>query len=405
MGVSSRFPALAFRDFRLFWCGQAISLSGTWMHSVAQSWLVYSLTHSPLYLGLIASLSSLPILLFTVFGGMVADRYPKRTILIITQFLSAVPAVFVAVLADLAIIKVWHVGAAALFLGIINAFDVPTRQSFLAEVVDRSAITNAIALNSAAFNGARILGPMIAGFVIAQVGIPACFYLNALSFIAMLFALFHIKARGVLPQEGKGLAQDMAAGWRFVVREPSVFPIMALIAVFSLFGIPYITLLPILADDVLGAGVTGLSMLVASAGAGSFVAAIAMALRGDIAGKKKFMPLSAIVFSVAITLIPFSENLHISTVLIWFAGWGVVSFLATANSFIQHAVPDALRGRVMSLYTLVFLGLAPIGNSMIGILAHAFGTLFSLKLTGIICIAASALLVYTFRRSHQEVRP
>ncbi len=404
MGITSRFPALAFRDFRLFWCGQVISLSGTWMHSVAQSWLVYSLTHSPLYLGLIASLSSLPILLFTVFGGMVADRYPKRTVLIVTQFLSAVPALFVAILADLHIITVWHVGAAALALGIINAFDVPTRQSFLVEVVDRSAITNAIALNSAAFNGARILGPVIAGFVIALVGIPACFYLNALSFIAVLFALSRIRARGVIPREGKSMRQDLAAGWRFVVREPSVFPIMALIAIFSLFGIPYMILLPVLADDVLGAGVTGLSLLVASAGIGSFVAAMSMALRGDAANKEKFMPWPALVFSLAITLIPFSDNLYISMLLMWFAGWGVVSFLAAANSFIQHAVPDALRGRVMSLYTLVFLGLAPIGNSLIGVLAHSVGTPLSLKLTGLICIAASAVLARTFWHAQREVK-
>ncbi|HMK43829.1 MAG TPA: MFS transporter, partial [Dissulfurispiraceae bacterium] len=182
-----RFPALRHQDFRFFWIGQLISLSGTWMHSVAQSWLVYSLTHSPLYLGIIASLSSLPILLFTLLGGMVADRFPKRTILMVTQFLSALPALFVAVLADLRIITVWHVGIAALMLGIVNAFDVPTRQSFLAEVVDRDSITNAVALNSAAFNGARVIGPVVAGIVIAHVGIPACFYLNALSFFAVLF--------------------------------------------------------------------------------------------------------------------------------------------------------------------------------------------------------------------------
>lgn len=403
MGITSRFPALASRDFRLFWFGQVISLSGTWMHSVAQSWLVYSLTHSPLYLGLIASLSSLPILLFTVFGGIIADRYPKRSVLLVTQFLSAVLAFLIAVLADLAIITIWHVGAVALSLGFINAFDVPTRHSFLAEVVDRSAITNAIALNSAAFNGARIIGPMIAGFVIAHIGIPACFYLNALSFIAVLFALFCIRARNVLPQEGKGMMRDLADGWRFVTNEPSVFPIMALIGIFSLFGIPYITLLPVLADDVLGAGVAGLSLLMASAGVGSFVAALFLAMRSDVAAKEKFMPLSALVFSVSLTLMPFSGSLYLSMLLICFAGWGVVSFIGAANSFIQHAVPDALRGRVMSLYTLVFLGFAPIGNSAIGILAHWVGTLLSLKLTGLICIAASAVLARKFWKAHREV--
>lgn len=397
MENGQRFSALYVRDFRLFWLGQIISLSGTWMHSVAQSWLVYSLTKSPLYLGIIASLSSLPILLFTLFGGMVADRYPKRNILIITQIMSIIPALTVAILADKNIITVWHVGIIATFLGTVNAFDVPARQAFLAEVVVKADITNAIALNSAAFNGARIVGPVIAGFIISSIGIPACFYINAVSFIPVIFALSKIKAKGVVKAYQSNIWKDIADGWRFIIIEKPVLYMMALIAVFSLFGIPYITLLPVLAGEILNVGAKGLSFLVASAGAGSFIAAMMIAFKGEIRRKDIYIPLSAFVFSLAILSIPFSRSLYLSMLFMFFAGWGIVSFLATSNSFIQHAVPDSLRGRVMSLYTLVFLGFAPVGNSIIGLAAHSFGTITSLKIFAMFCIVGSIIFFKKFR--------
>ncbi|MCL4457385.1 MAG: MFS transporter [Nitrospirae bacterium] len=397
-----RFSALYVRDFRLFWLGQVISLSGTWMHSVAQSWLVYSLTKSPLYLGIVASLSSLPILLFTLFGGMVADRYPKRNILIITQIMSVIPALIIAVLADANIIAVWHVGITAFFLGTVNAFDVPARQAFLAELVGKADITNAIALNSAAFNGARIIGPVIAGFIIAGIGIPACFYLNAVSFVPVIFALSKIKAKGSIKAYQTGIFAGIADGWGFVKKERPVMHIMSLISVFSLFGIPYITLLPVLAGEILQVGAKGLSFLVASAGAGSLLAAMMIVFKGEIEKKEIYMPLSALIFSISIMGISFSENFYVSMIFIFFAGWGIVSFLATSNSFIQHAVPDFLRGRVMSLYTLVFLGFAPVGNSIIGIAADFFGTIISLKIFALMCIIGSIIFAKKFRSSRVQ---
>ncbi|MDI6800484.1 MAG: MFS transporter [Thermodesulfovibrionales bacterium] len=398
MKRGQRFSALYVRDFRLFWFGQIVSLSGTWMHSVAQSWLVYSLTKSPLYLGIIASLSSLPILLFTLFGGIVADKYSKRNILIVTQVLSVAPALIVAVLADKNIITVWHVGITAAFMGTVNAFDVPARQAFLGEVVQKGDITNAIALNSAAFNGARIIGPVIAGFIIANIGMPACFYINAASFIPVIFALSKIQARGTVKVHQDSLVKGAADGLRFITKERQVLHIMLLISVFSLFGIPYITLLPVLAAEVLDVGAKGLSLLVASAGAGSFVAAMIIAFKGEIRQKEIFITASAIVFSLAIFGIPFSKDYNISMVLIFFAGLGIVSFLATSNSFIQHSVPDSLRGRVMSVYTLVFLGFAPVGNSIIGINADLFGTVFSLKIFAAFCILGSIIFSRLFKR-------
>jgi MFS family permease len=405
MEKAHRFSALYTRDFRLFWFGQIISLSGTWMQSMAQSWLVYSMTKSPLYLGLIASLSSLPILLFTLIGGSVADRYPRRNILIVTQVLSIIPAFILGLLTYGNIVTIWHVGVIAAFLGTVNAFDIPARQSFLAEVVGRGDITNAIALNSAAFNGARIIGPLIAGFIIAIFSIPACFFLNALSFVPVVIALTQIKAVGTAARGGKSFISGVGEGWKFVLREEPVFYMMSLIAIFSLFGIPYLTLLPVLAVEVLDEGVKGLSILMSFAGIGSFTAAMIIAFKGEIEGKGMFIPIAAIVFSTAIMAISLSHIFYLSTILIFFAGWGIVSFLALSNSFIQQTVPNQLRGRVMSLYTLVFLGFAPLGNSMIGFIAHYLGTLQSLRIFAAVCIVSSIIFFILFEKSYKEKIP
>ena len=402
MEKTQRFSALYTRDFRLFWFGQIISLSGTWMHSMAQSWLVYSMTRSPLYLGLIASLSSLPILLFALIGGSVADRYPRRNILIVTQLLSIIPAFVLGVLTYSDVVTIWQVGLVAVFFGTVNDFDIPARQSFLAEVVGRGDITNAIALNSAAFNGARIIGPLIAGFIIANFSIPACFFLNAISFIPVVLALSKIKAVGMPARREQGFIAGIDEGWKFVVKERPVFYIMALIAVFSLFGIPYLIMLPVLAVEVLDVGVKGLSVLMSSAGIGSFAAAMFVAFKGEIDGKGIYIPAAAIVFSVAIMVISLSHNYHLSAAIIFFAGWGIVSFLAVGNSYIQQAVPNELRGRVMSLYTLVFLGLAPIGNSAMGFAAHYFGTLPSLRIFAGVCIISSLIFFVLFGKSYKE---
>jgi MFS family permease len=401
MQTDQRFSALYARDFRLFWFGQIISLSGTWMQSVAQSWLVYSLTKSPLYLGIIASVASFPILLFTLIGGMVADRYPKRNILILTQALSVIPALLLGILTETGTVTVVHVGILAAFLGTVNAFDVPARQAFLAEVVDKSSITNAIALNSAAFNGARIIGPVIAGIAISLLGIPACFYLNAASFIAVIFALSRIKARGTLSTRSGSFLKEISGGWHFVIREKPVFYIMMLISLFSLFGIPYMTLLPVLAGEILNVGVKGLSLLVASAGAGSLLAAIMIAFKGQVEKKDTIIRLSGLIFSGALLSLSFSRNFYISLFFIFVAGWGIVSYLATCNSYIQNRVPDALRGRVMSLYTLVFLGFAPLGNSFVGFAAEAAGTITTLNFFAMMCVIGSIIF---FRQFSMEVR-
>lgn len=386
-----RFSALYVRDFRIFWIGQIISFSGTWMQSIAQGWLVYSLTRSPFYLGLAAAAASFPVLFFTLIGGVVADRVSKRNLLIVTQVLSMIPALLLGTLTEFGLITVGQIMVIAFFLGIVNAFDIPARQSFLSEMVQKGHLMNAIALNSAAFNGARIVGPVIAGLAIAAVGVAACFYINAASFLAAILALLTIKGRknGETDRREASISlllKDLGEGLRFVRDDKDIFRVMLIVAVFSLFGIPFVTFLPVFAGDILRVGPRGLGFLAGSSGAGALSAALIIAFVGEIKGKGRFMGRSSLAFGIALLLFSFSKNYHVSIVMLALSGWGLVSFLATANSFIQLSTPDILRGRVMSVYTLVFLGMAPIGSSIMGAIAHAAGTAGAVAMGSAVCL-------------------
>lgn len=400
-----RFPALYVRDFRIFWIGQLISFSGTWMQSTAQGWLVYSLTKSPFYLGLVATAASLPVLFFTLIGGVVADRLMKRRLLVITQTLSVLPAVALAVLVDLEIITVWQIIVFAALLGTVNAFDIPARQSFLIEMVEKGNLLNAIALNSASFNGARIIGPFIAGITIASIGVAACFYVNAVSFVAAIIALLMIRTEsdagkglhpGKEPSRGggsrlSGLTQDLYEGLSFVKGERSVSRILLLVAMFSLLGIPHITLLPVFAEDILNVGPRGLGILAGASGVGALTAALFIAFKGEIEKKGRLMSVAGLIFGAALLFFSMSSNYLASAITLVFAGWGMVSFLAVANSFIQLRTPDMLRGRVMSIYAFVFLGIFPIGNVLMGSLAHVVGTGRAVSIGASLCLLAILL--------------
>ena len=403
MDHSGRFSAFSFRDFRLFWFGQIISLSGSWMQTVAQGWLVYSLTKSPLHLGMVAAANALPILLFSLFGGLIADRYPKRTLLLITQALSIIPAVLLGYLAGRGTVTVWHVAVLAAFLGTINALDIPVRQSFLAEMVGKGHISNAIALNSAAFNGARIIGPVIAGIAIAYFGIPACFYLNALSFVAVIVALYRIEARGEIIGKSEGILRDFNKGIVFIRGNREIKHVFLLIAVFSVTGLPYISLLPIFAAEVFHAGPKGLGFLVGASGIGALTAALLIAARRDIKDKTRFMSFAALTFAATLFLFSLSSIFWLSLLVIMTAGWGMVSYLAVANSFIQITVPDELRGRVMSIYSLVFLGTVPIGNAIMGLAADYLGTPHAVSVSGIFCLIAATLFSKKYLRAGSEM--
>ncbi len=380
------FSSLKIRDYRLFWLGQLISLSGTWMQSVAQSWLVYELTGSPFYLGLVAASGTLPILLFTLAGGIVADRFRKRNLLLFTQALSIIPAFLLGLLTDLHIIEVWQVAVLAGILGTINAFDIPARQSFMSELVGKEHLTNAIALNSAAFHGARMIGPVFAGIAIARIGLPACFYLNAISFIAVIIALSMIKTMGEKHETSAGITKSLIEGLQFVKKQSDIFRLIIMITIFSLIAMPFITLLPVFAGEIFNKGAEGFGLLVGATGAGALSAALFLAFKGDIGNKTKFIAFSAFCISFPLLFFSLSKSFYLSAVILYLIGFGLVSFLATANSFIQLSSPDKLRGRAMSVYTFVFLGTAPLGNALIGTIADLIGTPEATGASAIVCI-------------------
>jgi MFS family permease len=394
MDTSRRFfPAFYLRDYRLLWIGQVISFSGTWMHATAQGWLVYSLTRSPMYLGMVAAAASLPVMLFSLLGGVAADRFRKRNLLILTQALAALPALAIGALTQLGLIQIWQVVVFVAMLGTINAFDIPARQSFYVEIVGREQLLSAIALNSAAFNGARIIGPVAAGLTIAYVGLPACFYLNALSFLAVILALTRISTRGhVHRRQPRGLLSELLEGMRFIRQEPFIRTALMLIACFSLLGLPFVSLLPVFAEEVLDVGAQGLGFLAASAGLGAFLAAVALGLRGSAYGKLGFMRAVAVMFPLSLLGFSLSRHYLLSLALLAVAGWALVSFLAMANSTIQLHCTDAIRGRVMSVYTLVFLGMTPFGNAFMGTAAEHLGTPQAVGAAAGLCLLWAALL-------------
>lgn len=371
------------------------------MQSVAQGWLVYSLTGSPLYLGLVATAASIPVLLFTLIGGVAADRFTKRSLIIVTQALSIIPALVLAILTDLKLIGIWQIIVIALVLGTINAFDIPARQAFVAEMVHKGHLLNAIALNSAAFNSARIIGPVAAGLIIASMGITACFYINAISFLGVIAALFLIHEKGrpertseIMPEQSAGrplgaaaaFLLDLLKGLRFVQKEKDILRIMLLVSIFSLLGIPFVTFLPVFAESILKVGAKGLGFMAGATGCGATAAALTIAFRRDIDRKGLFMYISGLIFASALLAFSFSRNYYVSVAILAFAGWGAISLFAVANSFIQLATPDALRGRVMSVYTLVFLGFAPVGNAIVGFMSNIFGTPNTLFVSSLICL-------------------
>lgn len=383
--------AIYSRDFRLYLSGQIISLTGTWMQSVAQNWLVWSITGSSFYLGLIGGASSLPMLLFTLIGGILADRFPKRRLLILTQSLSIIPALILAIFIDLKIITVLHIAILAFVLGTINALDVPVRQSFLVEMVGKESLTGAIALNSAIFNGARLIGPMIAGLILSIFSISTCFYINAMSYIPVVIALLMMKTEGLPSGKNNSVRGGLREAIGFVLSDRVVLYLLLLIMLFSLVAIPYIILLPAIAEGVFQGGPRLYGLMMGIIGGGSLTGALFIAFRGEGRGKINLIALFTTLFSILLFLLSTSGMVSLSLIFLFFTGFCVISFLATANSLIQHRTPDHLRGRVMSLYTLVFLGMSPPGNLIAGSLASVLGPMTALKVISIVTLGGTLI--------------
>jgi len=375
------FRALRHRDFRLFFLGQLVSLIGTWMQSLAQSWLVLILTHSALALGIVGALQFLPVLLLSAFGGLIADRAPRRNVLLGTQTAQMILAFVLAVLTAQGRETFTIVLVLALLLGIANAIDMPTRQAFVVELVGPEDLANAIALNSALFNAARLVGPALAGVFIGIVGIAGCFYINGASFLAAIFALLLIKPPAVEPRYFESIQdvwQDLEEGFQYVRHETSVRAVIMITGVVGTFAINFNVVTPILAQNVLQVGPTGLGMLMAAMGVGSLVASLGMAYFGNNPHPHAVAISGAALSLLDMALAPI-HSYPAALALLVLIGAAMVVLAATANSYIQLTVPNHLRGRVMSLYTTVFVGTTPIGNTLAGALAEttdAFGPLF-----------------------------
>jgi MFS family permease len=395
-----RFPAglraLNHRDFRLFIAGQLISLIGTWMQSVAQSWLVLELTNSAFRLGLIGTLQFGPMLCFSFVAGAVADRLPKRRLIIGTQTALMLQAFTLALLAWRGHVQYWHVALLAACYGLANTLDMPARQSFIVEMTSKDDLTNAIALNSAMFNGARMVGPAVAGLLVDRVGVAPAFGLNGLSFVAVILALSAMRTEG-LPRDrtGNTVRQDIAAGIRYALGTPRVALILGLLLVVSLFVINHNVLVPLLARDVLHEGAHGFGLLMAALGLGAITGALALAVFGKSRLPVALLLSAAIVLSALTVVLAAIRSFWPAAVLLTLVGLAQIVFMASCNTTLQLTVPDNLRGRIMSLYAFVFAGVTPIGSFLVGTVAEGFGASAAYAVgggAGLVAVIALALL-------------
>ncbi len=366
--------ALRHRNYRLFFTGQAISTVGTWMQSIAMPWLVLQLTGKDFLVGLTLAVQFLPMLLFGPFGGIVADRFPKRRILVCTQAAYTVPALLLFLATHFGFVTYPMVMLAALAVGTINIFDVPARQSFSIEMVGRDDLMNAIALNSSVFNGAAVIGPSLAGVVIATLGVQLCFLVNAASFVATIAALFLMRNLPALVKSPgtASLWARIREGAGYARHDPVVGSLLAAVAVFSLFAMNRLTLIPLFAERVLHVGAAGFGFLMAALGLGAFTGAISLAaFPGHASGRRQFG--IGIVWSAMLVAFSLSRWTPLSAALLFGAGFCQMWFLATSNTRIQTLTPDHLRGRVMALYAQAVMGVGPIGATQAGLLSSLFG--------------------------------
>ncbi len=397
--------SLRHRNYRLFFAGQLISLIGTWIQIVAQSWLVYRLTGSEALLGLVGFAGQIPILLLAPFGGALADRSDRRRVLIGTQTASLVAALVLALLTLLGTVTVWHVVVTAVALGIVNAVDIPTRQAFVPTLVDREDLSNAIAINSTMFNGARIAGPAVAGVALSVVGEGWCFAANAASFLAVIAGFLLMEVPPWVP-DGRpaSTAARIAEGFRYAWGHAPIRTLLLLLGVVSLAGMPYTVLMPVFADRVLHGGPRSLGVLMAASGCGALGGALLLASRTGIRGLGRWVALAAAGFGASLVLFSLSRSLALSAGLLVPAGFAMIVQMASSNTLIQSMVPDKLRGRVMSVYSVMFLGMAPFGSLLAGGLAERWGAPATVGAGGAVCVLAAALFGRALPRIREEAR-
>jgi MFS family permease len=402
------FQSLRNRNYRLFWTGQMISLTGTWMQTTAQAWLVLRLTNgSPFALGVVTTLQFLPVMLLALYGGVLADRLPKRLTIVITQALLMIQAFVFGGLVATGAIQIWHIYVLAVLQGIITAVDNPVRQAFLFEMVGRDDLVNAVGLNSMSFNGARIFGPALAGVVIKLIGIAPALILNAVSFIPVIWALLLIDASklfAVPPDNQESMFSRLKEGLAFAWNTPIILTILIVAAFIGTFGFNFTVIVPLIADSVLKTDETGLGLLFAAMGVGALLAAMATAYSERLTLRRQLI--SAGLFGLCLCVLALSTQFWLSALLLLVTGAAAITSANAANTLLQLNSPDRLRGRVISINVLLTQGSTPIGGFLLGALGQLAGVPFALMLFGLLCVVGVGLaLAYRWRLAHQAQPP
>jgi MFS family permease len=407
-GLGFMVRALHHRNYKLYFTGQSISLIGTWMTRIATSWLVYRLTGSALLLGLVGFAGQIPSFLLAPFAGVLIDRWNRHRLLVVTQTLAMIQSAALAVLTLTGVINIWHVLALSLFQGLINAFDMPARQSFVIEMVEkREDLPNAIALNSSMVNAARLLGPSIGGVIIAAVGEGWCFTIDAVSYLAVIASLLAMRlaAKPAVKARETRLLQELRDGWSYVAGSPPIRSILLLLALVSLVGMPYTVLMPVFASTVLHGGPHTLGFLMAATGVGALCGALFLAQRRTVLGLGRVIPFMSALFGAGLIGFSLSHVLWLSLILLLFTGIGFMVQMSASNTLLQTLVSDDKRGRVMSYYTMAIMGITPFGSLLAGTLAHRLGAPHTLLIGGCGCLVAAAWFASRLPSLRERVRP
>ena len=397
--------ALRHRNFQLFFSGQLISLIGTWMQSIAESWLVYRKTGSALLLGATAFASQIPVFVVAPLGGIVADRFNRQRVVIGTQISSMILALVFAILTLTGLIQVWHIFVLAALLGVVNAFDIPARQSFLVDMVGKEDLMNAIALNSTMFNGARIIGPSIAGILVARIGEGWCFLANGLSYIAVIsgLSMMRVTKPARLAAHGPALAH-LIEGYRFARHTAPIRSLLLLLGLVSLVAMPYTVLMPVFADQILHGGARGLGILMGATGVGAMFGALTLATRSGVLGLGRWVAFSCGGFGFFLAAFSFSHHFWLSAALLLPVGFCMMLGMSSSNTLIQAMTPDHLRGRVMAMYTMMFMGMAPFGSLFAGASAEHLGATFTVSVGAVACMGAAFLFFFHLPKIRVEAR-
>lgn len=396
------FPALTHRNYQLFFFGQTFSLVGTWIQMVALGWLVWELTRSAFYVGLVSALGGLPTLLFSLFGGVIVDRFPKKKILLITQFMEMILAFILAILTITNIINVWEIVVLSFLAGLVTAVDMPARQAFTIEMVGKKDLSSAIALNAGMWNGARVIGPAVAGTIIYFLGTGSAFLINALSFLAVIIALLLIRVKHFLPSIHPHPLRAIQDGLSYAFSHPIIKTFLLFAAVASIFGWSHATLMPVIVEKIFHRGADFLGFFYSVQGVGAVAATIIASTLSKKVSPIKFILSGSFIFVISIILFTFTTNPFYAFPFLFLSGFGIILQFSMLNSVIQHTVEDSYRGRVMSIYTVMFLGFMPIGSFQIGFFAEHFGVYSAIRL-GAIIVFIFTLYLFFKKNKLQEI--